>query len=82
MLRVSCYLKVYQSRGKLQETDMKRNVAPVALFYNVANGFRNFPSYTITNEEHRRRDQITGLGTGLGVAGKVGTNEHKGGRRQ
>jgi sterol 3beta-glucosyltransferase len=45
--------------------------APVALFYNVANGFRNIPSYAITNEPHRRRDEITGLGTGLEVAGKV-----------
>ncbi|KAH3904265.1 hypothetical protein HBH56_237920 [Parastagonospora nodorum] len=44
--------------------------APVAFFYNVANGFRNFPSYTITNEPHRRRDEITGIGSGLGVAGK------------
>ncbi|KAF2854031.1 glycosyltransferase family 1 protein [Plenodomus tracheiphilus IPT5] len=44
--------------------------APVAFFYNVANGFRNVPSYMITNEVHRRRDEITGLGTGLTVAGK------------
>jgi len=29
------------------------------------------PSYTITNEPHRRRDEITGIGSGLGVAGKV-----------
>lgn len=43
----------------------------MALFYNVANGFRNAPSYIITNEKHRRRDEITGLGTGLEVAGKV-----------
>lgn len=46
-------------------------IAPVAFFYNVANGFRNLPSYTITNEPHRRRDDITGMGSGLGVAGKV-----------
>jgi hypothetical protein len=46
------------------------SLAPVALFYNVANGFRNLPSYSIANEEHRRRDEITGLGSGFGVAGK------------
>jgi len=44
--------------------------APVAFFYNVANGFRNLPSYMITNEVHRRRDEITGLPSGLAVAGK------------
>ncbi|KAI8941132.1 hypothetical protein NX059_002370 [Plenodomus lindquistii] len=44
--------------------------APVSFFYNVANGFRNSPSYVLTNEVHRRRDEITGLGTGLTVAGK------------
>jgi sterol 3beta-glucosyltransferase len=53
-------------------TPSSRSVlAPVALFYNVANGFRNLPSYTITNEPHRRRDEITGIGSGLSVAGKV-----------
>lgn len=46
-------------------------LAPVAFFYNVANGFRNMPSYLITNEVHRRRDEIVGLGSGMGVAGKV-----------
>ena len=46
-------------------------IAPVAFFYNVANGFRNMPSYLITNEVHRRRDEIVGLGSGMGVAGKV-----------
>ncbi|CBY00654.1 similar to glycosyltransferase family 28 N-terminal domain protein [Plenodomus lingam JN3] len=44
--------------------------APVAFFYNVANGFRNFPSYVLRNEMNRRRDEITGLGTGLTVAGR------------
>jgi sterol 3beta-glucosyltransferase len=43
----------------------------VAFFYNVANGFRNMPSYVITNEVHRPRDEIVGLGSGLNVAGKV-----------
>lgn len=37
----------------------------------MANGFRNMPSYLITNEVHRRRDEIVGMGSGLGVAGKV-----------
>ncbi|KAH7393778.1 hypothetical protein DE146DRAFT_660003 [Phaeosphaeria sp. MPI-PUGE-AT-0046c] len=53
-------------------TDISRTClkAPVAFFYNVANGFRNVPSYAITNEPHRRRDDITGIGSGLAVAGK------------
>lgn len=29
------------------------------------------PSYVITNEVHRQRDEIVGLGSGLSVAGKV-----------
>ncbi|KAH7131452.1 glycosyltransferase family 28 domain-containing protein [Dactylonectria estremocensis] len=44
--------------------------APVALFYNVANGFHNFPSYTMNATEVRRRDEITGLGSGVRAAGK------------
>ncbi|KAK2062232.1 glycosyltransferase family 28 domain-containing protein [Colletotrichum caudatum] len=44
--------------------------APVAVFYNVANGFHNFPSYGFANHEVRRRDEITGLGSGLRTAGK------------
>jgi hypothetical protein len=44
--------------------------APVALFYNVANGFRNFPSYAIHNDPVRRRDEITGFGSGCKLAGK------------
>lgn len=43
--------------------------APVAFFYNVANGFHNAPS-NFWNVEVRRRDEITGLGSGLKVAGK------------
>ena len=54
--------------GDLTKAGLK---APVAFFYNVANGFGNMPSYLISNEVHRRRDEITGLGSGLGVAGKV-----------
>lgn len=46
-------------------------VAPVAFFYNVANGFRNMPSYLITNEVHRQRDEIIGFGSGLSVASTV-----------
>ncbi|KAF9694720.1 hypothetical protein EKO04_007312 [Ascochyta lentis] len=44
--------------------------APVALFYNIANGFRNLPSYTIRNDPARRRDEITGFGSGCKLAGK------------
>ncbi|KAI2616664.1 glycosyltransferase family 28 domain-containing protein [Hypomontagnella submonticulosa] len=45
--------------------------APVAFFYNVANGLRNFPSYAFgTEEDMRRRDEITGLKSGVKVAGK------------
>ncbi|KAK7430749.1 hypothetical protein QQZ08_002793 [Neonectria magnoliae] len=44
--------------------------APIALFYNVANGFHNYPSYTLNATEVRRRDEITGLGTGVQAAGK------------
>ncbi|KAG9500430.1 hypothetical protein J7337_008908 [Fusarium musae] len=43
--------------------------APVAFFYNIANGFHNAPS-NFWNVEVRRRDEITGLGSGLKVAGK------------
>ncbi|QKD46415.2 uncharacterized protein FOBCDRAFT_123383 [Fusarium oxysporum Fo47] len=44
--------------------------APVALFYNVANGFHNYPSYSFGATEVRRRGEITGLGSGLRVAGE------------
>ncbi|KAH7110043.1 glycosyltransferase family 28 domain-containing protein [Dactylonectria estremocensis] len=44
--------------------------APVALFYNVANGFHNYPSYSLHAMEVRRRDEITGLGSGVRTAGK------------
>ncbi|KAI1770084.1 hypothetical protein F4818DRAFT_433897 [Hypoxylon cercidicola] len=44
--------------------------APVALLYNTANGFRNFPSYAFGSEDMRRRDEIVGLKSGLKVAGK------------
>lgn len=44
---------------------------PVTYFYQVANGFRNLPSYIIINEKSRQRDEITGLGSGMKVAGKV-----------
>ncbi|KAI0377882.1 hypothetical protein F5Y04DRAFT_171166 [Hypomontagnella monticulosa] len=45
--------------------------APVAFFYNVANGLRNFPSYAFGAEEDmRRRDEITGIKSGFKVAGK------------
>ena len=44
--------------------------APVALFYNVANGFHNYPSYRSHFVDVRRRDPITGLGSGMHTAGK------------
>ncbi|KOS22134.1 Sterol 3-beta-glucosyltransferase UGT80B1 [Escovopsis weberi] len=44
--------------------------APTAFFYNVANGFHNFPSYGFAGVEVRRRDQITGFESGLSTAGK------------
>lgn len=44
--------------------------APVALFYNVANGFHNYPSYSLSATEVRQRDEITGLGSGVRTAGK------------
>ena len=43
---------------------------PVAFFWNTANGFHNFPSYGFVGVEVRRRDQITGLGSGIRTAGK------------
>ncbi|TPX17811.1 uncharacterized protein E0L32_002912 [Thyridium curvatum] len=43
--------------------------APVALVYNVANGFHNYPPYRSSWVEARRRGEITGLGSGLQVAG-------------
>ncbi|KAK5998061.1 Sterol 3-beta-glucosyltransferase UGT80B1 [Cladobotryum mycophilum] len=44
--------------------------APVAFFYNMANGFHNYPSYGFAGVEVRRRDQITGFGSGVRTAGK------------
>lgn len=44
--------------------------APVALFYNAANGLRNFPSYAFGGQDMRRRDEIVGVKTGVKVAGK------------
>ncbi|KAI1375834.1 hypothetical protein F4677DRAFT_445996 [Hypoxylon crocopeplum] len=53
--------------GDLTRAGLK---APVAVFYNVANGFRNFPSYAFDNQDLRQRDEIAGLRSGLKVAGK------------
>ncbi|KAF2276148.1 UDP-Glycosyltransferase/glycogen phosphorylase [Westerdykella ornata] len=44
--------------------------APIAFFYNVANGFHNSPSYVWNGGPVRRRDEITGFGSGLKAAGK------------
>ncbi|KAI1100246.1 hypothetical protein F4804DRAFT_319439 [Jackrogersella minutella] len=44
--------------------------APVALFYNIANGFHNFPSFVCGDEDMRRRDEIRGFKSGCKVTGK------------
>ncbi|GAB7355814.1 hypothetical protein MBLNU459_g6487t2 [Dothideomycetes sp. NU459] len=44
--------------------------APVALAYNVTNGFHNAPAAFLGDKTVRVRDNITGLGTGLVVGGK------------
>jgi len=43
---------------------------PVALFYNLANGFHNAPSFFLADDTVRRRDNITGFGSGVKVASK------------
>ncbi|KAF4624206.1 hypothetical protein G7Y89_g13965 [Cudoniella acicularis] len=43
---------------------------PVAFFYNLANGFHNAPSFLLNDHTVRRRDNITGFGSGVKVAGK------------
>ncbi|KAF5018680.1 hypothetical protein F66182_9326 [Fusarium sp. NRRL 66182] len=43
--------------------------APVAFFYNVANGFHNAPS-NVFDVDVRHRDEITGLRSGFKTAGK------------
>lgn len=43
---------------------------PVAFFYNIANGFHNVPSFLFDDHSVRRRDDITGFGSGVKVAGK------------
>lgn len=44
--------------------------APVAFFYQLANGFHNAPSFILHDDTVRRRDNITGLGSGVKVAAK------------
>ncbi|TVY17840.1 Sterol 3-beta-glucosyltransferase UGT80B1 [Lachnellula arida] len=44
--------------------------APVAFFYNLANGFHNAPLYFFHDDTVRKRDKITGFGSGVRVAGK------------
>ena len=46
-------------------------IAPVAFFYQLANGFHNAPSFIFHDDTVRRRDNITGLGSGVKVAAKV-----------
>lgn len=43
----------------------------MAFFYNIANGFHNAPSFILNDTTVRRRDNITGFGSGVKVAGKV-----------
>jgi sterol 3beta-glucosyltransferase len=43
---------------------------PVSFFYQLANGFHNAPSFILHDETVRRRDDITGFGSGLKVAAK------------
>jgi hypothetical protein len=43
---------------------------PVSFFYNLANGFHNAPLYLLSDDTVRRRDNITGLGSGVKVASK------------
>ena len=43
---------------------------PVALLYNVANGFHNAPSYLLRDTTVRRREKITGFASGTRAAGK------------
>ncbi|KAH0524272.1 hypothetical protein TsFJ059_006803 [Trichoderma semiorbis] len=43
---------------------------PVDFFYNIANGFHNYPSCGYAGVEVRRRDQIIDLETGVVAAGK------------
>ncbi|CZR52709.1 related to sterol glucosyltransferase [Phialocephala subalpina] len=41
---------------------------PVAFFYNLANGFHNAPSFVLNDDTVRRRENITGFGSGVKVA--------------
>jgi hypothetical protein len=44
--------------------------APVALFYNVANGFHNCPATVLSDRTVRTHSPITGFGSGLARSGK------------
>ncbi|RDW84681.1 UDP-glycosyltransferase phosphorylase [Coleophoma cylindrospora] len=53
--------------------------APVAFFYNLANGCHNLPSYAFGDDTVRRRDKITGFGSGIKAATKgYGLNMYDG----
>ncbi|KAJ5038037.1 uncharacterized protein L3040_006909 [Drepanopeziza brunnea f. sp. 'multigermtubi'] len=41
---------------------------PVIFFYNLANGFHNAPSFLFADDTVRRRNNITGFGSGVKVA--------------
>lgn len=53
--------------GSLMENGLK---SPIAFLYNMANGFHNAPSFVLHDETVRRRDKITGFGSGVKVAAK------------
>lgn len=71
----ACDLAVTGAKGQYRMSRhtcvLTSSKAPIAFFYNVANGFRNLPSYAIRNDPARRRDEITGFGSGCKLAGKV-----------
>lgn len=51
--------------------NLTESLVPVSLFYNLANGFHNAPSYLLNDQTIRKRGKITGLKSGVKVAGKV-----------
>lgn len=59
--------------AQVTSIDADRSAAPVALFYNVANGFHNAPNFVLSDHTVRRRDNITGFQSGVRVAAEVGS---------
>jgi sterol 3beta-glucosyltransferase len=54
-----------------EELEAENSIAPVVFLYNLANGFHNAPSFILNDTTVRRRDKITGLGSGAKVAVEV-----------